>query len=102
MGRLIRKIRTVLDIPDELEQKLNECLKKRNWLAHTYFWERVEKMLSHDGRNELIEELLQVRNLFSETDLLLSSFLKPLQTKNGFPPEVLEAAYSEYINGIET
>ena len=90
LGRLIGKLRTLTAIDDDLENLLTITLKKRNWLAHHYFRERAEEFLSPSGRDSMITELGQCRDLFQTTDRKLDAVITPLMKRLGLTDEIVE------------
>lgn len=90
LGRLIGKLRKLTSIDNNLESLLDLALKKRNWLVHHYFRERAAELLSTSGRNSMILELLQSRDLFKETDEKLEAVITPLMNQVGLTTDKLE------------
>lgn len=72
---------------DKLIIKLEEALKRRNYLAHHFFRDFIENNKKED---EMIEWLEQSRLLFFETDEQLSALMKPIRTKLGISDELIE------------
>lgn len=58
LGPLLKKFRRVVDGDHRLAADLSDALKVRNRLAHTFFWEHAEGMMSFTGREEMLSELL--------------------------------------------
>jgi len=90
LGRLIGKLRTLTTIDNDFEDLLGNTLKKRNWLAHDYFRERAEEFMSSTGRNLMIKELQESRDLFKEADRQLDVIITPLMKKVGLTDEIVE------------
>jgi hypothetical protein len=57
MGQLLHKIKEGITVPDELTTEIEEALKRRNFLMHTYFWERAVQLSTSAGRKAMIHEL---------------------------------------------
>ena len=57
LGQLVRRLRDGTSVSHELESKLVDAVKKRNWLAHHYWWDRATAFLKEEGRNTMIREL---------------------------------------------
>lgn len=90
LGRLIRKLRTLTTIGDDFENLLGRTLKKRNWLAHDFFRERAQEFMSATGRNLMIKELQESRDLFKDADRQLDFIITPLMKKVGLTDEIVE------------
>jgi alpha-galactosidase/6-phospho-beta-glucosidase family protein len=61
MGALLKEVRKSVAFNEEaIDKKLDETLRKRNFLIHRFFLERAEKLDSQDGRMELLRELVQI------------------------------------------
>jgi|ERR1041385_1427149 hypothetical protein len=89
MGRLIRDLRSVTSIPADLEEILQRALAKRNWLAHEYFRERSVQFMSAAGRESMIHESDECRELFSAADDRLEEVIRPLQIAAGMTDEMV-------------
>ncbi|MGB9929811.1 MAG: hypothetical protein ACPK85_15665 [Methanosarcina sp.] len=80
LGQMITQIKKSVDLPDNFEEKLTDALKKRNFLAHHYFWERAMKFSHTCGQEEMIAELSQLSIYFEdmdrELDLVLRKWMK--------------------------
>jgi len=95
LGKMIKTLKTTFPITTELESKLAESLKLRNFLAHHYFKDRIHLFLSHEGREQMIGELSRAREQFEGTDSELEILMKPIREKHGFTDKVLQMAYDE-------
>lgn len=60
----ITQIKKSVDLPDDFEKKLADALKKRNFVAHHYFWNSAMKMSHKRGQEEMIAEL-SLEHVFS-------------------------------------
>jgi hypothetical protein len=89
LGRLIGKLRKLTTINNDMESLLTVTLKKRNWLAHHYFRDRAKEFMNSSGRDSMILELQQCRDLFKETDEKLEAVIMPLMKKVGITDEIL-------------
>ena len=96
MARLIKALGKVATVSGELEQSLGQSLKVRNFLAHRYFRERDTVWLTEEGRDSMIAELQDARELFQKTDRLIEALVEPLYRRYGFTEEALNRVYEEY------
>ena len=56
-GRLLNTVKSRVDIPEPIIQKLDESLEKRNWLVHHFFHDRAAHFADNEGRKQMIKEL---------------------------------------------
>lgn len=49
-----------------IEDKLTIALEKRNWLAHSYWWDRALEFNTPDGRESMLSELEETTLLFEK------------------------------------
>src|SRR5665647_507557 len=68
LGQLIAQIKKSVDLSDSFENKLADALKKRNFLAHHYFWKRAMKFSHTRGQEEMLAELIQLSGYFKDVD----------------------------------
>ena len=91
LGRLIRDLRDHITVEDSLAELLADALRKRNWLAHGYFRERAEVIMSEAGRSSMIAELQAARDCFKVADDRLDDVVRPLRDRLGWTEEKIEA-----------
>ncbi|MCF2950498.1 hypothetical protein L0668_20505 [Paraglaciecola aquimarina] len=90
LGQLLGRLQK-LGIPcEELKIKLKEALKKRNWLAHSYFSERAMEFMSEDGRNQMIAELEESAEYFKSVDEEVSSIFYKIAETYGLTEDVFK------------
>lgn len=70
LGQLVRDIGKLAELNPEEEERLQRALRKRNWLAHRYFWERAADFFSEAGRVLMIRELQEAVKTFEALDQL--------------------------------
>lgn len=97
LGQMIRDLKRAASVPAELEAKLAEALKRRNWLAHDYFRERAENFMTIEGKNEMIAELESAQNLFRDADQQLEAAIKPIRVRYGLTDERLKQCSDEML-----
>ena len=104
LGRMIRALRTVTTVPDDLERHLTTALSKRNWLAHNFFRERAEEFMSAWGRDKMLHEVDECREAFRTADRRLDEIVRPIRHKFGLSDEMVqelfEAMRAEARNGV--
>jgi hypothetical protein len=97
LGRLIQRLESITSVPDDLEDLLTEALAKRNFLAHHYFRERAEPLMSHSGREQMIAELHEAQKLFERADDRLDKVTTPLLEGYGLTDDKLKPFMDEYM-----
>ena len=73
LGQLVEEIGRLAELTEDEEERLQEALSKRNWLAHRYFWERAIEILSEPGRASMITELQEAAYFFQTLDELFAN-----------------------------
>lgn len=61
LGRLVRAL-IAAGIPETFRPELEQALKRRNWLTHSYFWERAADFMLPEGRAAMVKELRRIAN----------------------------------------
>lgn len=89
MGQLIKKLRDIQAIDDEADSKLRSALKKRNWLAHSFFVDHALTFLSEEGRLKMVQELETCTAYFNEIEEILNPIAYSLGEKYGLTQEKL-------------
>lgn len=89
-GALLTRLRKQVAVPQNLDKSLEEARRKRNWLAHGYFWDRAHDVLTTEGREGMIKELTQLSEFFSSLDAHLMTLCEKWARKVGIWGEVEE------------
>lgn len=99
-GRLLSQVKSQVELPDELLSYLNSSLKKRNWLAHDFFYDYAIHMSDTAGRVEMIKELQGLICLFHITDRAVEKLSQKVWERFGINEEWLknemEIQFREY------
>ncbi len=99
LGQLISELRKTVEFPEEFDSILSDSLKKRNWLAHNYFWERSVKFLSKDGQEEMIEELRKMSEYFENIDHTLDTVLRKWMSAKGISEDSIKQNFDKLFSG---
>jgi hypothetical protein len=102
LGQLLNVARSQIDFDESIDDKLNAALKKRNFLAHQYFWDNAHEMMSDAGRLDLVMELRNDIQLFKDADTAVESIFDPLRRKLGITDDILERAFLEMKTAAES
>lgn len=98
LGQLVSKLRQSVAIPGDLEETLTGALEKRNWLTHSYFWERAVTFCKEDGQQTMISELKLAVDFFDRADASVGRALRDWRTKHGITEEIVEAEKKKLLN----
>jgi hypothetical protein len=90
MGRMMKNLRDVTPVGTELENLLHDALRRRNWLIHDFFRERATEFMSSSGREQMLHEVDECRDLFQTADERLETVVAPLRRKAGITDELLQ------------
>jgi hypothetical protein len=100
LGTLIKAIRAVTRLPDELAAALDKCNRKRNWLAHHFFRERADAFMTEQGRAQMVVELRQVHDLFTSTLETFERTMQPAWDRLGVTEEHVQGFTDNYIRQL--
>lgn len=101
IGQLITRMKKQLSLPPNLDKTLDDARHKRNWLAHEYFWARAGQIMTPCGRDEMIDELTQLADFFSEIDAHLVEIYQKWMKNVGIPEETIDASLKQLISRNE-
>lgn len=96
-GQLVSKLKEMVKIPDDFENTLIVAVKKRNWLAHDYFWENSYSIMTTEGREKMINELQELSDYFSKMDERMVNMYQKIFNKIGLTEEVVLNHLSEIL-----
>jgi hypothetical protein len=68
LGKLLKEVKKYVKLTPESEHNFQKALDYRNFLMHGFYYERITKFPTSEGRQEVIEELVGLRSLFSVAD----------------------------------
>lgn len=86
-------------LPSDLQQRLAVALKKRNYLAHHFWFERCHLMYSEQGLLEMLGELRELDDLFSDLDEDIREYFRPKREEFGITDEMIEQSLNDLIAG---
>ena len=97
LGQLLRVARTKITFEQSVDDRLSHALDRRNFLAHQYFWENAQKMLTDAGRMEMMLALRDDIALFKLADDDLTEISNPLRERIGVTDEILQQEYDRMM-----
>jgi hypothetical protein len=91
-GNLLKQIRKIGNVSDEIEMAINDALAKRNYLVHKFFRHHNLRINSEEGREEMIAELSEIHQVLSRAHALLAGMTHTLNQAFGRPNVSIEEA----------
>ncbi|EHN8912880.1 hypothetical protein ABFO89_002028 [Enterobacter hormaechei] len=95
MGQLLGLIRKLELLDGNIEIMLSTTLKKRNWLAHSFFVDHAVDFINKNGRDQMIRELNDSIELFNSIEDILNPIARNAALKYGLTDELLDKIQSE-------
>jgi hypothetical protein len=84
-GNLLKQIRKIGDISEEIEKSVNDALEKRNYLIHKFFRTHNLAIHSEEGRKQMRSELREISEVMSRAHTILSGMTHTLNEIFGRP-----------------
>lgn len=78
LGQLVHEIQHNFDFTEEESELLNNIWKKRNYIVHDYFKERILETFTPEGRSQMIEELIEFKDQAQRLEHKLLSYTQML------------------------
>lgn len=100
LGKLVRAAREVATMSDELVASLQECIRKRNFLAHHFFRVRAEMFMDEPGRRAMVDELNEIQALFERTTDAFEATMQPAWDRYGFTLKQRQQIAESYIREL--
>ena len=97
LGMLITELKKTMNVPSDLEARLVQAVKARNWLSHHYFWERSGHILTEEGREYMIEELTKTAEEMNQLDNLLTTLGMEWFKQHGITNELLQEHLAQLV-----
>lgn len=97
LGQIVGLVKDLL--PEELYEQILIANEKRNFLAHRFWFEKIQMMFSNHGLNTMIYELTEYVDFFHLLDEKLQSFVDAKIKEFGIDEKVLQQADSDIRNG---
>jgi len=97
LGQIAEKVRPLL--PDTLQTDLDKAIKRRNYLAHHFWFERCHLMPSLEGLEELRSELIDIAALFRKLNHDIENFLQPKLSAYGIDDALTQLFLDEVMAG---
>lgn len=99
LGQMLTALRARTTLAPTLEPRLRQALELRNWLAHNYFGERADSILSWDGRERMISELQETADFLASVDVELTTISEQWLQRAGISKKKIEVEMEKYKRG---
>jgi hypothetical protein len=100
-GNLLKRLERSLNIPDELKKDIAYAKQRRDFLAHHFFRDRAEDILTRSGLDKMIDELIVDQGLFQHVDKCLQEATASLRSRLGIKDEMLEKYFQKILQRIK-
>lgn len=97
LGQLLPKLEPIL--PPPLQERLAHALERRNFIAHHFWYERIQLIATLAGTEAMVTELAQDTELFQKLDREIEKITEPLHTRVGLTPELFVMAFNDIKSG---
>ena len=96
-GRIIKRSKELFSFPDDIENDLGQALDYRNYLAHKFFIVHDTDLLTSKGRNEMIDELIDIIRFLKPLDARMDQILKSAWETFGITQEWIDRHSSRHL-----
>jgi len=86
-GNMLRELETTNALPQDITNQLRLAKFERDYLAHKFFRENAQEMMSPLGRTQMVCRCEQSIELFQVADERLEEFAAPYREKSGLTDE---------------
>lgn len=98
LGLVVDELRPLL--PQDLMVDLEDAVKKRNLLAHNFWFERAHLMFTASGIDKMIAELAVMSEQFHQLDYKFTQRFAQKTKELGITDELIQSALEEGLAGI--
>ncbi len=95
LGQTLNALRKRIEIPDDLNEYLEQGLKIRNQIIHGFVTKNMKRLMEPKGRMEVMAELEALKTEVKGRDIVVNKLLDALFAKYGFSNEDLKHAAGE-------
>ena len=98
MGQLLKILKKHNIVDVAFNTQLELALKRRNYLAHSYFVEHAQDFISFSGRKAMIQELEKDIELFDNVEDFLNPITMKFASDYGLSEEKFNNYFDELLN----
>lgn len=99
-GNLLRRLERQLTISDQLKEDIRRAKQRRDFLAHHFFRDRAEQILTRKGLDTMIGELVCDQDLFRRVDEGLQDATASVRARLGVKDEWLENHFQHVLQQV--
>jgi hypothetical protein len=98
LRQLLREVLKRIKFEPDVTGTFFEAIERRNFLAHKYFWDRMEDFATEEGRNSMLEELRKLTVLFYSAHKFASMITDLYSEQLGVSREAIEEEMNRFKN----
>lgn len=100
MGGLLRFVKNGLRLEDNECKILTQCLERRNYLAHDFWYERSHLLATSGGCRKAQEELEGLCDLFKSGDATAANISQRLRVECGISESLVQRIQQEFVSRL--
>lgn len=97
LGHVLRQVRDLTTLPEEVEEHLTRSLTVRNELSHHFFWNNAGDFFTLGGRQAMIRELREAISLFEDADRRVTELSLQIGARFGITNEVIAKEFAALL-----
>jgi translation initiation factor RLI1 len=102
LGQLLNAVRQLQPFSSELDDQVIEALQKRNYLAHRFFVEHAEDLLSEQGRRGMIDELIKTIRVLKAVDSEVDDLWITIWSRYGLTRARIERELEKLLKALDS
>jgi len=101
MGELVRGVKGLIELDESLEKRVDDALRRRNYLAHNFWRERGGEVISRRRRNIVFKDLIADQRFFEKLAMDLENVATSEVGKLGLNAEKLRTRVDESVRKLQ-
>jgi hypothetical protein len=97
LGQILSRVVPLL--PEQLVARLEAALDRRNFLAHRFWYERIELMTTSEGVSQLIGELSECTEEFQLLNADIEECVEPFMSRAAVTDDMVQQALASLLRG---
>lgn len=102
MGKLMRLVERGIGMETTELDALQACVEKRNWLSHGYWTQRSHLLVSSDGRQQAVDELTDLCEVFKRGDDVARGISARIRARVGISEHLVQELQDEYVQRLQS
>ena len=83
LGNLLKSLREIIEVPDDLDSFLGEGVTKRNEIVHGFLTRHAERLANPKERLKIEQELVMLKQEVKRRDIVVNKLIDTLLKKYG-------------------